>query len=121
VAREVLERPWSEADGPDGIRSALETFYSEEEPLDAESRALLEPAIEEIVSIWKRNVYPGMGIRWGTYRSFAGHYGCVRCHDDEHRTREGRAIPLTCETCHVVLAFKEKRPPILEALGFEGD
>jgi hypothetical protein len=26
--------------------------------------------------------------------------GCFRCHDDQHKTREGRAISMDCALCH---------------------
>jgi len=60
-----------------------------------------------------------MAVTWGTYRSMAGHLGCQRCHDDNHEDQEGETISMECGLCHVLLAEKEKNPPILKALGLQ--
>jgi hypothetical protein len=119
VARDALEQEWAAGEADSGIRDRLETFYSQKEHLDPETRPLLDSAIEAVVDIHRRNVYPEMNIRWNTYRSFAGHFGCQRCHDDEHRTAGGKTIPQTCETCHAVLSFRERAPQILDQLEIE--
>ena len=44
-----------------------------------------------------------MGIRWGTHPDNRGHVEfpvCVRCHDDSHKTKDGRVISQSCEMCH---------------------
>lgn len=52
------------------------------------------------------NVWPNMNIDWGTYKSHVGHeyetegYGCFRCHDDEHETKDGKTISQDCDFCH---------------------
>jgi len=28
--------------------------------------------------------------------------GCFRCHDDDHKTKEGTALGQDCETCHSI-------------------
>jgi hypothetical protein len=63
-----------------------------------------------------------MSISWGTYVNHIGHpdmsaeVGCFRCHDEEHRTSDGRAISQDCSTCHSVLAQEEENPEILKTL-----
>jgi hypothetical protein len=49
------------------------------------------------------NVFPSMKIGWGTYPDNQGHMefqGCFRCHDDAHKTKDGRAISQSCDLCH---------------------
>jgi hypothetical protein len=118
VALEALLAAGTEADGDRIIRERLEGFYTSEEPLPAGLRESLAPAVGEAVAIWQQNVFPTMNVGWGTYRSFQGHFGCLRCHDDEHRSTGGRVIPLSCDTCHGVLAFDEEHPEVLETLGW---
>ena len=44
-----------------------------------------------------------MKVAWGTYPNNIGHedfLGCFRCHDDNHKTRDGRTITQDCDACH---------------------
>ena len=54
----------------------------------------------------RRNVFPAMKLDAGaTTPTIAGHIefpGCFRCHDDEHKTRDGQAIRQDCELCHTI-------------------
>jgi len=58
-----------------------------------------------------------MGVTGDTHPSHIGHEqfpGCFRCHDGEHKSREGGEISQDCEACHTVLAMQETDPPILK-------
>ncbi len=117
VGLEALRLTFDTAEAaPEGIRRHLLGFYGEKEPVPAADMPLVEAAAKELAAIWLRNNYPHMKIRWGTYPSFAGHAGCIRCHDDEHSTPDGRTIPLDCAPCHAVLAYRVKESPILTTL-----
>jgi hypothetical protein len=62
-------------------------------------------AIAAAQQLWATNVFPAMRVGWGTYGNNLGHDpapGCFRCHDDEHRTRDGRTIGQDCELCHTM-------------------
>ncbi len=113
IGLEVLK----EARTAEEIPGAVRRRYAEEGPLPEEVRPLLAPAVRALVEIHRRNVHPEMSIGWDTYRSFTGHFGCRRCHDDRHSSREGRVIPVDCRTCHVTLAYREENPKILDELG----
>ena len=55
--------------------------------------------------LYARNVFPKMNVTWGTHINNLGHTdfpGCFRCHDDEHKTADGRVIKQDCETCHEI-------------------
>ena len=50
-----------------------------------------------------RNVFPQMNNTWGTHENNLGHVdfpGCFRCHDDNHKTADGRVIRQDCDLCH---------------------
>ncbi|MDP6802941.1 MAG: NapC/NirT family cytochrome c [Gemmatimonadota bacterium] len=100
------------------IPAALDAFYAEHHPewVDA---AELRAAKTEIVGIYRKNVFPKMGLDWGTYPNHIGHAndgGCFRCHDEEHLTADGKSISQDCDTCHNLLAWEEEDPEILDQL-----
>ncbi|HJS59075.1 MAG TPA: NapC/NirT family cytochrome c [Vicinamibacteria bacterium] len=85
-------------------------------------RALVEASAERLAAIYARNVFPAMKVGWGTYPNHIGHedfLGCFRCHDDNHKTRDGRAISQECNACHSILAMDEPNPKVLADLGLE--
>lgn len=59
-----------------------------------------------LLESYEGNVWPSMGIQWGTYKSHLGHqwaddgFGCWRCHDDEHSNSAGETISQDCSICH---------------------
>jgi nitrate/TMAO reductase-like tetraheme cytochrome c subunit len=88
------------------IANRLREFYKARPAADA---ALVNQIIAGTQDVWARNVFPAMKVTWGTYPNNISHIdtpGCFRCHDDEHVTRDGRAIKQDCEMCH-----KEQEAP----------
>ena len=107
----------------EGIAKAIAAFYSQSYPqVAAERRDAVEAAGKALGDIWCWNVFPKMNIKWGTYRSHIGHQdmstdvGCFRCHDEEHKAADGKAISQDCSTCHSVLAQEEKDPEVLRKI-----
>jgi nitrate/TMAO reductase-like tetraheme cytochrome c subunit len=107
----------------EGIAKAIADFYAQSYPqVAAEKKDAVAAAGKALGDIWCWNVFPGMNIRWGTYASHIGHpdmstqVGCFRCHDEEHKTKDGQAISQDCSTCHSVLAQEEKDPEILKSI-----
>jgi hypothetical protein len=118
LLRQQVERP-SEA----GARFAavLGAFYAKRLPAIARTkRAAIEKAGRELGWIYERNVFPKMEISWGTYPSHLGHRqtqeGCFRCHDDEHKAKDGRVIRKDCDVCHEVEAEESEKPDVPEAV-----
>lgn len=73
--------------------------------LGSASPAALQQAIEVTQNIYRTNVFPAMKIGWGTYNNQIGHMttlGCFRCHDDNHKTAEGKVLGQECESCHTI-------------------
>jgi nitrate/TMAO reductase-like tetraheme cytochrome c subunit len=111
------------ATAADGIVATLTEYYKASYPEIYKShRALVETAVQEVQAIYARNVYPEMKIEWGTYPNNIGHddfLGCFRCHDDQHKSADGKVIAQECDSCHAVLAQDEQNPKILADLGLK--
>jgi len=121
LAAITAKYPSSEA-AQAGIAEALTTWYqSNQGLLVKEKPQLLARAISGTQEAYAQNVFPGMNIGWGTYVNHVGHgpnfdIGCFRCHDDRHKSADGRTISGDCNTCHTLLATEEANPPILKTL-----
>jgi NapC/NirT cytochrome c family protein len=83
------------------IASKLTAFYR------SSSRNTPQPELERAIAatqrLYARNVFPKMNVTWGTYPNNIGHLdfpGCFRCHDDSHKTKDGRTISQDCSLCH---------------------
>lgn len=102
------------------ILAGLKEFYARERPEIAAGRApAIEAAAAALAEGYRSNVFPNMKVTWGTYPNHIGHEstpGCYRCHDEEHKTAEGRTISQDCATCHSLLAMQEEDPEILKTL-----
>jgi len=86
----------------EAIATRLNDFYRSRPEID---RQLLARAVASTQQVWARNVFPEMRVGWGTYPNHLGHVdtpGCFRCHDDSHKTSDGRAISQDCELCHAI-------------------
>ncbi len=82
-------------------------------------RAQIERAAEALLEIHSGNIFPEMNVTWGTYPSNLGHAdfpGCFRCHDGNHKSKDGRVITQDCNACHNLLAMEEPDPKILRDL-----
>lgn len=110
----------SQKDATDKIRLAITGFYASSYPEIAKTKGpAIEAAVKNLQTVYEGNVWPHMKIGWGAYPSFLGHTaieGCFRCHDDDHKTKEGKTISQDCTLCHSVLAQDEKDPKILRDL-----
>ncbi len=86
------------------IAAALREFYrTQQNEIYMSKRQDVERAVAAATAVYRRNVFPEMNVRFGTYLNNIGHMdspGCFRCHDDDHKTKEGKAIGQECDTCH---------------------
>lgn len=101
-AVEALVQPY---DTEDEALRKIATRLSEQYPDDPRIR----PAIATVQQIYRDNFFPEMKASWKVYPENIGHKdwpGCARCHDDEHKTADGkkRIVFSDCNVCHVVLA-----------------
>jgi cytochrome c2 len=88
------------------IGASLREFYRGGYPEVFASRSKeIEQAVAAATRIYRGNVFPEMHVGFGTYPNNIGHIdsaGCFRCHDDNHKTKDGKAIGQDCETCHKI-------------------
>jgi hypothetical protein len=65
--------------------------------------AQIDQLVRASQRLYARNVFPGDERDLGDALSNLGHTdapGCFRCHDDQHKTKEGRVIKQDCDLCH---------------------
>ena len=88
----------------EGIARALREFYrTQASDVYTSRRQDIDRAVQTAAVIYRRNVFPEMNVQFGTYPNNIGHTdspGCFRCHDDNHKAKDGKAIGQDCETCH---------------------
>ena len=63
----------------------------------------LARTVTALQNLYRRNVFPTMKVTWGSYPHNQGHpedRGCFRCHDDNHKAKDGSTINGDCEYCH---------------------
>jgi hypothetical protein len=102
------------------IPAALAEYYrTSYPPVYRDRRAEIDTAADAVRAIYLRNVFPSMRLGWGYHPNNIGHEdfpGCFRCHDDKHKSTDGRVITQDCNACHAVLAMDETEPKILKDL-----
>ena len=108
VAVEILDRPYKvKEDGFAAIERDIPDYYAKNYPKVAQDKAAaIKQAVEQVKDIYERNYFPAMKVKWNTYPNYIGHFytpGCFRCHDDKHKTAEGRTISKDCKLCHDVM------------------
>jgi hypothetical protein len=88
-----------------GLAAIEKTMRAALQPKLNGSNDLLTQAISVTQTIYRTNVFPAMKVGWGTYNNQIGHttsMGCFRCHDDGHKTKDGRTLGQDCESCHSI-------------------
>jgi len=86
------------------------------------AQANIEQQPAPVQKIFSENVFPRMGVTWGTYPNNVGHDafpGCFRCHDGQHVSKAGDSISQECGACHELVAVDEQNPKILKDLGLQ--
>ena len=94
----------SKAAALDAIAARLRGFYrTEQSGAYMGRRQDVERVVNATQAIYRRSIFPSMKIGFGTYSNNIGHMdfpGCFRCHDDNHKTKEGLVISQSCDLCH---------------------
>jgi NapC/NirT cytochrome c family protein len=89
------------------IKRGVMTYYGEHHPDVVESRrADVDSAVDALQQIYRRNYFPEMKARWDVYPTNIGHMafpGCMRCHDGDHTSGDGKIISRECSTCHTIV------------------
>jgi len=91
------------------VRALTATHATTAEGVEAIGRALRarygESTVQTAQALYQQYVFPSMHVGWGTYANQLGHAdtaGCFRCHDDSHKTTDGRVIRQDCTLCHAI-------------------
>ena len=94
----------AKAPGGDSAARRVHAFYARSAPAGVPSG---DPRLARVAgaldTLEARYVFPAMRVGYGTYPDRSGHSddkGCFRCHDEEHKTADGRVITQDCESCH---------------------
>lgn len=107
----------------DAIPTAFSAFYQQKYPDIAAKRASdITSAGKTLLALYERNVFPDLGVKWGSYPNNLGHAdnaGCFRCHDESHATPQKKTISQDCSLCHNPLAVEETSPAVLKTLGLD--
>lgn len=124
TAVKVLEETYaSSAAAATEIPAALAEFYRTAHPEVSQARAAeIAEAGAVLADIYSRNVFPELGVTWGTYPDNRGHEaspGCFRCHGGDHATATGETLTNNCFRCHHPAAVSESEPEVLELLGID--
>jgi nitrate/TMAO reductase-like tetraheme cytochrome c subunit len=69
----------------------------------------VEKVVAEVQQIYRDNFFPEMKANWAAYPENIGHkdwMGCFRCHDDSHKSADGKKIieSSNCNACHTIIA-----------------
>ncbi len=106
-AVKVLKATYPSQDAAgESISRDLREFYRAQYPqVYMSQRQQVEKAVQAATTIYRRNVFPEMNVKFGTYPNNIGHMdfpGCFRCHDDNHKAKDGKKISQDCDTCHSI-------------------
>jgi hypothetical protein len=109
VAVEALAEDYgSTVEAYEGIATSISVFYRTEYPeVFKNKNNSIRESIKWLQEAYTRNFFPEMHARWDYYPDNLGHLnfpGCSRCHDDKHRSPDGRVISRDCDSCHLILA-----------------
>ena len=72
----------------------------------------------------KQLIFKNPVASWRSFPDNSGHRdfpGCFRCHDGEHRSKEGLTIPLECNLCHSIPATVDgdAQPPEMSVVSLK--
>ncbi|MFA8433336.1 MAG: NapC/NirT family cytochrome c [Marinifilaceae bacterium] len=109
AAMEALKDAYSSKDSANfNIEKIISNYYVLNHPRIAETHNIqIRQSIEAIQKSYHIHNFPHMNVRWDVYPDHRGHMeseGCFRCHNDRHKTAEGRVISKDCRLCHDITA-----------------
>lgn len=86
----------------------IKEFYKENyiEYYESNEKIIIS-SIDAFVDEYAKNIFPAMNVSWQSYSSNIGHLyykGCFRCHNDLHKSEEGKILKRDCNLCHTITA-----------------
>lgn len=127
VAMDLFIDPYDHTDSAImHIRDYTNEFYRENHASIFATRSDdIDKAIEGMINEFSQNIFPEMRVSWDEYDSHIGHKtynGCFRCHDDNHKSSDGKVISKDCNICHTIVSQgqpgNEELATIFDALDF---
>lgn len=108
AAMEALNDDYSTTDSAKmGIENQIYSFYREQYPeVLAAHEEEIKNAVIEIKESFSHNAFPEMKVSYKAYPRNIGHLesgGCFRCHDDKHKSSDGKVISKDCNLCHTFI------------------
>lgn len=116
VAVETMNRTYkTKEEGLATIGKEIPEYYAKNYPQVAKEKAeAIKSAVLVVKDLYDQNFFPAMKVKWSTYPNNIGHFytpGCFRCHDDKHKSADGRFISKSCDICHAVLGQVQENIP----------
>ena len=113
AAMEALKVNYSTKDSAFiGIKNTILNYYkSNQADAGVKYKNEIANAISEIQQEFSYNTFPEMKVSYAVYPRNIGHLennGCFRCHDDKHKSPEGKVISKSCNICHTIIAQGKK-------------
>jgi hypothetical protein len=87
------------------IETELHDKYKGQAP-GPRGQELVQKNIDWLKNLYQRSFFPEQGVDWRHYPNHLGHFefpGCFRCHDEKHKSADGRTISNDCRMCHEFL------------------
>jgi thiosulfate reductase cytochrome b subunit len=97
------------------ISNYIYSFYNKYYPDIAKSKKQsIDQAVVQLNNLYLRSYFPSMKVNWKKFPDNIGHLyakGCFRCHDNNHRSEDGRVISKDCNVCHNIIEQEVKGMP----------
>ncbi len=95
-----------------GIKQNMTDYYTIKHPEVLKSHTdQIDKAITGVQNAYSKNAFPRMKVTYLDFSQHIGHMetkGCFRCHDDKHKSPEGKVISKDCKLCHTIIGQGEK-------------
>ena len=102
----VMERQYPSMDEAHKALGGLRDYYAVNWPEYYTNNAeTVNKAVEKLIEIYNRIVFPTMDVSWETHPNNLGHKewpGCFRCHDGKHLNERNETIRIECNLCHSI-------------------
>jgi hypothetical protein len=102
----VMERRYPSMDEARNAVRGLQGYYQVHWPdYYAANTEVVDEAVDNLVEIYERMVFPTMDVSWNTHPNNLGHKewpGCFRCHDGKHLNAKNESIRIECNLCHSI-------------------
>lgn len=102
----VMQRQYPSMEEAHQALGGLRDYYSVNWPdYYTANTDTVNSAVEEVIEIYNRTVFPTMDVSWNTHPNNLGHRewpGCFRCHDGKHLNEANESIRIECNLCHSI-------------------